>query len=1281
MAKRTYYTVSNSFAAGQLSEAAQDAIGIDVWSAGVARASNVAIQRDGGLRTRAPFVRPVGELPVPDLAILSSWTSDAFYVTHTLARGVLIPGNLLGIRQPGAGIGFRGEYPLGARIRAIRGYPTRPFLRFNLVASHRLRAITLHGCRLAAGTWKGSDDKLIFEVWLNRSSGGPVKISEGDDPLQPWNFAPGIVSRDITIQLDRGSETVSTPYTGITSVEIRLRSSNVAFPVELKLTGVTAFADSFTGSSNRAALIAAGAVELSQVPDPSWRLVPWVIKGAPIVLALGVQQIRVYQFLSDGSIGPLLHSGPSEKTSLGEWHFTPRQLKELTWAVYRSDLLLMHQDFPHPLRVQVQPFQITPLALSNIPDATQATVDAATAEVDTGSGPLRIANPTGARLVPQGILLTRLVRSAMAAWSDIQGARSYDVMWDTKAAYDADPSAWLAARNNSVNVLTGTFANTTSTDHVISGLTGGTEYVVSVRARYADGPSNAATPALVTPFSFDTAKLQGLTATVSATAVTGTIALAWTALANASGYQVQYRIAGVGLAWADIPNQPSGLATNASFLGTGGIQYDFRGRGLYSGARVGDWSNEVRQIAPSALPKAAGLEANDGFSDGAIDLSWAEATGEPTYEYRWRSGSGAWTTVSSTTNSVTFVGTAGTSYSFQVRYLDRFNRAGEWSNIVSHEARNTSPESPAGLTVVQRAGTAGSSLSAPGLNLSWSASTGASSYVVRARGSSTTVWTTFPAQAQRTHRSYGTELETYEFQVKAQRAHANDSDWSESVTGTVPIGRPAAPRVVATPSTSVSGRIGLTWGGVHVATGYQVRYRVWAASFRPQNPWTTTQVLFGTSTTFDGIPGSEYEFQVQALRGALVSGWGIGDRERAPTIGGTSPPPTSLSAPSGLSATASGSVSGQISLSWNSVAGATSYRWRRRTGSGSWTEVSAGSLTSAGYSGTPGTTYQFQVRAERGAVVSPWSGTVSRQAPNVSSGGVPTPTGLAASASSTVSGRILLSWNAIGNASGYRWRRRATGTTSWTTSGTLSSTTTSATFNGTLGTTYEFQVAGRRGTDWSPWSSSVNRLAGGASVRPGVPSGLTVANSAQYSRTINVSWGAVSAATQYQLRHRQRVGAGAWTGWTGVPKQSGRTYTLRSGTVGLTYEFQVRASNSAGDGAWSAGVSVTTVNLPIEAPRNLRGTLGALILGRARDYRVDWDSVTGAQRYEVNTATDRFQLPGQFTAWAEPTPSEFTNTNTFAVLRNSLNQTIRVRVRAYNGSVWSAWSDTFEFTV
>ena len=181
------------------------------------------------------------------------------------------------------------------------------------------------------------------------------------------------------------------------------------------------------------------------VLDRPHRIIPWAIRGIPFVLMLGMDHVRWVQLYADESRPP-----QSRVSGTAVWHFTARQLRELTWATYGGDLLLCHHDFPHPLLVRIplggeRSIVIEPLELINVPFVSDELERRALPDVSGVGGEVVLA-PVG---TPGGVIVpiigdypTRVrlgPTSAEIHWEDT-GADAYLLEWvprgGTQAASD-----------------------------------------------------------------------------------------------------------------------------------------------------------------------------------------------------------------------------------------------------------------------------------------------------------------------------------------------------------------------------------------------------------------------------------------------------------------------------------------------------------------------------------------------------------------------------------------------------------------------------------------------------------------------------------------------------------------------------------------------------------------------------------------------------------------------------------------------------------------------------
>ncbi|MCY3569670.1 MAG: fibronectin type III domain-containing protein, partial [Chloroflexi bacterium] len=95
------------------------------------------------------------------------------------------------------------------------------------------------------------------------------------------------------------------------------------------------------------------------------------------------------------------------------------------------------------------------------------------------------------------------------------------------------------------------------------------------------------------------------------------------------------------------------------------------------------------------------------------------------------------------------------------------------------------------------------------------------------------------------------------------------------------------------------------------------------------------------------------------------------------------------------------------------------------------------------------------------------------------------------------------------------------------------------------------------------------------------PAAPAVAVTSGSTTSLDVHWGEVLGATNYDLRYR----AGTTGSWTNGPQdQTGDSAAIGSLTAGTLYEVQVRAGNSSGDSDWSPSGSGRTASTGNAAP-------------------------------------------------------------------------------------------------
>jgi fibronectin type 3 domain-containing protein len=279
----------------------------------------------------------------------------------------------------------------------------------------------------------------------------------------------------------------------------------------------------------------------------------------------------------------------------------------------------------------------------------------------------------------------------------------------------------------------------------------------------------------------------------------------------------------------------------ASLAGCAGV-------GGYSGTGDGSNSGGTVPTTPTGLMATAG--------DAQASLTWTASTGATSYYVkRGTTSGGPYTQVAApSTTSFTDTGLAnGTTYFYVV---SAFNSAGQSPNSSEVSAKPAAPAQapPAPTGVIATAGNAQ-------VALTWSASTGATSYHVKRGTASGGPYTQISAPASTTLTDTGlTNGTTYFYVVSALNSSGESANSAQaSATPVAPTQPPAAPAgLQATPGNA---QVTLAWSASSGATSYNVK-----RSTTSGGPYT--QISAPTTTTFTdtGLTnGTIYFYVVSAL--------------------------------------------------------------------------------------------------------------------------------------------------------------------------------------------------------------------------------------------------------------------------------------------------------------------------------------------------------------------------------------------------------------------------------
>lgn len=634
---------------------------------------------------------------------------------------------------------------------------------------------------------------------------------------------------------------------------------------------------------------------------------------------------------------------------------------------------------------------------------------------------------------------------------------------------------------------------------------------------------------------------------VAGTSTTTQIPFTWSGATGASSYNLTYQI---GSGAVTTLTGLTSTSTTVTSLSPGTV-YNFA---VYSVNTYGVSSNASTVISGTVCSAPTGLAASSPTLNSMI-VSWSPTIGVSTYNLSYQPAGGAYSTLPATTSTTSTLSglTAGIVYNIYLTATNSFGTSAASSTITY----GTTSPAPTGLVA--------SNASTSTVDLSWTSSTGATSYTVGYTPSGG-AFQTIPGFTTPSARVSGLNPGiVYNFSVYAVNNYSTSASSSVVTYGTLtssPTGLTAS-----SPTTS---SLNLSWNGVVGAGSYSVFYQPAGGSY------SSVTGLTGTNTTISSLnPGTVYNLYVVG-----VNAYGSSAASSTITYGTTSSSPTGL--------TASSASTSSINLSWNSTTGANSYTVSYQPSGGSTSTVTGLTGTSTTINTlSPGTIYNFQIVAVNTYATSASSSVVTY--------GTVTSAPATFSASNASASTIDLAWSTVVGATSYSYFYRPAGGSYTSVTGfTGLSTTLSGLSSGIV---YNLYLVAVNSYGTSAASSTITY----GTISP-VPTGLT--GSSASTGGLNLTWSGSTGANTYTVTYKPSGGSNLT-----ISGLTGTSTSVTGLTAGTVYTFQIASVNSYGTSSASTAITYGTLTSA--------STGFAASSASTSGISVNWNSVVGASTYSV----------------------------------------------------------------
>ncbi len=465
------------------------------------------------------------------------------------------------------------------------------------------------------------------------------------------------------------------------------------------------------------------------------------------------------------------------------------------------------------------------------------------------------------------------------------------------------------------------------------------------------------------------------------------------------------------------------------------------------GTRIASFT--LDPCTPVTCGDPAGLSSS-AITNTSATVSWVAVPNALSYDVDYKlTATSTWTNAATaiTTTSKNITGlTLGTTYDWRVRA----NCSGGSGNYVSAQFTTTSPvacNAPTGLSAAPSPTTG---------YVSWTAVSGANSYDVDYKATSSSTWINIASAIPGTYSilsnlAYST---SYDWRVRTN-CTSGSSSYSTGQFSTAAASGCIDPTALASSVTTNSAN--LSWNSASGSTSYSVQYR-------PTNSGSWITIVSSTTATNVNLSGlslaTSYDWRVRSYCASGNSGFSLAQFTTAST--GACNPPSGLSSSSITTSSAT--------VSWNSVSGANNYDVDYKANSSStWINIATATMSiSAGVSGlTASTLYDWRVRTNCS------SGSSSYSAAQFTTSGAAVcnpPSGLTSSSITSFSANV--SWGNVSGGNNYDVDYKATSSSTWISAATATTATSVGISGLSASTTYDWRVRTNCSSGSSNYSSA-----------------------------------------------------------------------------------------------------------------------------------------------------------------------------------------------------------------